>query len=162
MATRRTGLLLAGVAAATIGVYVLAFVLSTTSDRQDTLDVGPVPAAASRACAELRVDLDALPPLGAGAPLADRLTRLAVQEEQVRELVAQVRTVGEPALRADVPAEQWLGDWEALAQARRAYAEAGAAGPFTPPVADGRPLPDRMGRVGLPACTVPPSLTTAP
>jgi len=162
VARRRTVIVLVGVALATVGVYVAAFSLDTTRDRPDTLDVEPVKGAASAACARLRADLDALPPLAPGAPTPQRLDRLAVQDAAVRTLVGDVRAVGEPALRRDVPAEQWLADWMSLADARRAYADGGAAGPFHPPVADGRPLTDRMGRVGVPTCVVPLSLTIAP
>ena len=67
MASTRSRLLLVLVAVATVGAYVVMFVLSTTSDAPDRLDVDPVPEAASRACTQLRADLDALPRLPAGA-----------------------------------------------------------------------------------------------
>ena len=162
MASRRTALLLVAAAVATVGVYVAMFSLSTTDDRPDTLDVGPVPAAASSACARLRADLDALPPLAGDAPAAVRAERLLAQDRAVRLLVEQVRAVGPQALAADEPAVQWLSDWEALAQAQRTHATSGAGGPFTPPVQDGRPISDRMGRVGVPACVVPRALVVAP
>jgi len=162
MPSTRTALLLGVVAVATVGVYVTAFALDTTRDRPDTLDVGPVPGAAASACARLRVSLDALPPLAPGSPQADRLARLAVQDRAVRDLVTSVRAVGEPALLKDVPSEQWLSDWTALADARLAYTAAGATGPFSPPMQDGRPVTDRMGMVGVSACSVPQALTVAP
>lgn len=162
MARTRTAVLLTVVAAATVGVYVAAFSLSTTKDRPDTLDVQPVKGVAATACTRLRSDLDALPRLPPGAPLQDRLDRLAVQDHAIQALVTKVRAVGEPALRKDVPAEQWLADWTTLADARRSYAEAGATGPFVPPAADGHPLSQRMSAVGLAACAVPDALTVAP
>ncbi len=162
MPSTRTALLLGVVAVATVGVYVTAFALDTTKDRPDTLDVEPVRGAASTACARLRADLDALPPLAPGASQPERLERLAVQNRSVRDLVTSVRAVGESALRKDVPAEQWLSDWTALADARLAYAAAGATGPFAPPVQDGRPITDRMGMVGVATCAVPQALTVAP
>lgn len=162
MGPRRTTVLVLVAAAATVGIYGSAFALSTTDDRPDHLDVDPVSSTASAACASLRADLDALPPLAPGAPPAERLDRLAVQDRAVRALVTTVRGVGQEALDADAPAEDWLADWERLAAARRAYAEAGAQGPFSQPVVDGRPLSDRMSGVGLDACRVPASLTAAP
>ena len=162
MASTRSRLLLVLVAVATVGAYVVMFVLSTTSDAPDRLDVDPVPGAASRACTQLRADLDALPPLPAGATQSERQERLRVEDAAVRRLVDDVRRLGEPALRADLPAEDWLSDWTTLADARDAYAASGATGPFTPPLVEGRPVNERMGRIGLDACVVPTALTTAP
>lgn len=162
MARRRTALLLVLVAAGTVAVYVTAFMLDTTRDDQATLDVEPVRGAAERACTMLRADLDALPPLPAGSSAADRLARLDVQDREIVTLISSVRSVGVEALRKDVPVDEWLADWTALADARRAYAAAGAVGPWSPPVVDGRLLTERMGRIGVPACVVPTSLTVAP
>lgn len=160
--SRRTKILLLVVAAGTVAVYVWAFTLSTTKDRPDQLDTPTVSAAAGTACARLRSGLNALPPLPAAATTADRQGRISQQNGQVTDMVAAVRAVGQPALDKDVPATTWLRDWEALAAARSAYAAAGATGPFVPPTADGRPLPDRMGRIGVAACAVPPALLAAP
>lgn len=162
MGSTRTAVLLVGVAVATVGVYVAMFSLDTTKDRPDTLDVAPVPGVAAAACSRLHTTLDPLPRLGPAAPLPARLDRLAVQDAAVRALVTQVRAVGAPALRKDVPAEQWLADWTTLADARKAYAAAGATGAFVPPAADGHPLTERMGAVGVSACTVPDALSAAP
>ena len=90
---------------------------------------------AADACTRLRADLDALPPLAADAPSQARRDRVAAQDRAVRGLITRVRAVGVPALDADVPAEAWLGDWATLADARLAWAAAGATGPFTPPEA---------------------------
>ena len=151
---------LAGVA--TVGSYVGMVVLSTTRDRVDHLDVEPVKSVAAAACTELRTAVDALPPLPPTASAAERQARVAEQGRLVDRLVQQVRAVGPEALAEDVPAEEWLGDWAALQAARQSWADDGATGPLAVPVADGRPLPDRMGRVGVAACLVPTPLTTAP
>ena len=87
---------------------------------------------------------------------------MAEQGRLVERLVQQVRAVGPEALAADVPAEEWLGDWATLQSARQAWADAGATGSAPVPQADGRPLSDRMGMVGLDACLVPVPLTTTP
>ncbi len=162
MGSRTSTLLLVAVGIATVGAYVTMFLLDTTRDRPDTLDLEPTRDAASVACTTLRTGLDNLPVLAPTASQADRLARLQVQQDAVAELVRTVRAVGPDALARDVPAEQWLADWAALAQAREAYAAAGATGPFSPPVADGRPISDRMTRIGVPACVVPQSLLVAP
>lgn len=162
MGSTRTALLLVGVAIATVGAYAAMFSLDTTKDRPDTFDVPPVPAVVEAACTRLHTALDPLPRLGPSAPLQARLDRLALQDSAVRALIAQVRTVGEPALRKDVPAEQWLADWATLADARKAYGAAGASGAFVPPAADGHPLTERMGAVGISACRVPDALSAAP
>ena len=162
MGPRRTALLLVAVGAATIGVYVVAFTLDTTRDRPDTLDVQPVKGVAQAACARLRTELDALSPLPAGTTLAQRQDRLAVQDRAVRALVTEVRAVGEPAQRKDVPAQTWLADWLTLADARQAYGAAGADGEFVPPSADGHPISERMSAVGIDTCVVPDALTVAP
>ena len=158
----RTALLLVVVTVGTLGVYVGIFVIDTTKDRKDTLDVQPVKGVASKACTELRLDLDGLPPLPPDAAQQQRLDRIAAQDRAVRTLISTVRAVGERDLHKDVPSEQWLADWATLADARAAYAAAGATGPFTQPFADGHPLTERMSAVGLPACVVPVSLTIAP
>jgi len=162
MGSTRTAVLLVGVAVATVGVYAAMFSLDTTKDRPDTLDVQPVKGVAAAACTRLHTTLDPLPRLAAAAPLQARLDRLAVQDAAVRALVTQVREVGEPALRKDVPAEQWLSDWTTLADVRRAYAAGGATGVFVSPSADGHALTERMGAVGISACKVPDALSAAP
>lgn len=151
---------LAGVA--TVGAYVGMFLLSTSRDRVDHLDVEPVRSTAAAACTQLRTDVDALPPLPPTASTPERQARVAEQGRIVDRLVEQVRAVGPAALAADVPAEEWLGDWVALRDARQEWADAGATGPVPAPQADGRPLTDRMGRVGVAPCLVPTGLTTAP
>lgn len=160
--SRRTKLLLLVVAAATVAVYVWSFTLSTTKDRPDQLDTKTVSTAAGAACARLRTGIAGLPALPPGAPTAERQERIREQNGQIDGLVAAVRAVGQPALDKDVPATAWLADWEALAAARSAYAAAGAAGPFSPPATEGRTLPDRMGRIGVAACTVPAALLASP
>lgn len=162
MARARTKVLLLLVAAFTVGVYVWSFALSTTKDRPDELDTAPVKTAAATACDRLRSGLAALPALPAGAPAADRTARVEEQDRQIAQLVTAVRAVGRRDLDRDLPATAWLADWEALASARQAYGAAGASGPFTPPIADGKPLPERMGRIGVPSCAVPAALLAPP
>ena len=159
MPRARTKVLLLGTGVFTIAVYVTAFALSTTKDRPDEFDSEALERATSSACASLRVDVDALPPLPAGAPEQARLGRLEEQDRLVRRFVAQVEAVGPAALDADVPGREWLGDWDRLADARQAYAAQGATGPFVVPMADGEPITRRMARVGVPACVVPNGLT---
>ena len=149
-------------AVGTLGVYGGSVVLASTGDAQDTLDDRPVRDRASAACTALRLDVDAEPPLPPSATREARLARLAEQDRLIARLVADVRGLGQPALAEDVPAEQWLADWEQLAAARRAYAQAGAQGGFTVPVENGQPLTYRMDRIGVPACLVPTGLTIGP
>ena len=147
---------------ATVSAYVGMFVLSTTRNRPDHLDVEPVRSTAAAACTQLRVDVDALPPLPPTATPGQRQERVGDQLQLLDRLVAQVRAVGPEALAADEPALDWLEDWAALRRARQAWADAGATGPFTLPLVDGRPLPDRMASVGVEPCLVPTALTIAP
>lgn len=147
---------------ATVGAYASMLLLSTTQDRPDHLDVEPVKGVAAAACTELRTAVDALPPLAPTASAADRRVRVEEQGRLVGRLVEQVRAVGPEALARDVPVQEWLGDWATLGSVRQAWAEAGATGPVPVPVAEGRPLADRMGRVGVASCRVPTALTTAP
>ncbi len=151
---------LAGVA--TVGSYVGMILISTTRDRVDHLDVEPVKSVAAAACTELRTAVDALPPLPPTAATAERQARVAEQGRLVDRLVEQVSAVGPEALAKDVPAQEWLGDWTTLQAARQSWADAGATGAVPVPVADGRPLADRMGRVGVASCLVPTPLLTAP
>ena len=83
---------LAGVA--TVGAYAGMFLLSSTRDRVDQLDVEPVRSVATAACTDLRVAVDALPPLAPGAGAAERQARVAEQGRLVDRLVQQVRAVG--------------------------------------------------------------------
>jgi len=149
-------------AVGTLAVYGGSVVLTGIRDGQDTLDSRPVRDRASAACTALRLDVDAEQPLPSSAGRDARLARLAEQDRLVARLVADVRGLGPAALAEDVPAEQWLADWEQLAAARRAYGEAGAQGAFVVPVEDGRPITYRMDRVGVPACVVPTGLTIGP
>jgi len=158
----RTKALLVLVAAGTIAVYATAFALSTTNDRPDQIDTDAVVQVATDACIRLRLGVDSLPPPAPQAPLAARRDRVAEQSRLVARLVADVRAVGRPALDADVPTEQWLGDWTALAQAREAYVDGGAVGTFSVPVQDGRPISDRMDAIGVDACRVPDGLKASP
>lgn len=157
-----TAVLLGLVAAATVGTYVFAFTLDTTKDRPDTLDVEPTKGVATSACNALQVGVSALPPLPDGAPAPARLERLAQQDALMRTLVSTVRAVGDEALGKDVPAREWLADWTALADARSAYAAAGATGTFTVPQEDGRAITERMDRIGIASCAVPSALTGTP
>lgn len=162
MGSRRTTVVLLVAGLATAGVYVAGFAFDTTRDRPDTLDVQPTKDVATQACTRMRLELDALPPLPAGASQQERRDRLAVQDRAVRELVDSVRALGEPVLRKDVPADAWLADWTLLADARTAYAAAGAQGPFVLPSPDGHPVTQRMNAIGVAPCVVPVPLTRAP
>ncbi len=156
---RSTALLLVVVGVLILGVYVASFLLSTTSDRVDQLDNPPVMDAASRACTDLRVAVDALPPLPSGATRSERLARADAQGVLVDRLVQQVQQVGDAALDADVPARSWLADWKTLASSRKSWARDGT-GPYAVPVRDGQPITRRMDAIGVDACTVPAGLVS--
>lgn len=162
MANARTKVLLLGAAAATVGVYVGAFLLFTTDDRPDQIDTAAVEQVATDACIRLRVAVDAAPPLAAGAPLDARQARVGEQEQLVARLVSDVQSVGPQALDEDVPAREWLADWQVLVQARRAFLDAGGAGGWALPVLDGRVVSERMDGIGVDACRVPDALKAAP
>lgn len=162
MPRARTRLLLLLAGAATLAVYGAAFVLSTTRDRPDQIDTQAVERVATDACVRLRVAVDALPPLPAGADLAARGARVGEQQQLVQRLVSDVEAVGPAALDEDVPAREWLGDWQVLVQARRAYLDAGGTGPWSVPVLDGRVVSERMDGIGVDACKVPDGLKAAP
>ena len=162
MAVARTPAVLLATTAALLAVYVGSAVRAATGDRADALDSPAVRDRARAACAELRVDLDARPPLTAPSSPDARRARIAEQDAAVGRLVAAVRSAGPAALSADEPAERWLADWEALAAARRDWART-ATGPFVAPQdAAGLPPPERMSRVGVAECVVPQSLRSAP
>ena len=161
MPSVRTALLLTAVAVGTLGVYVGIFVLDTTKDNPATLDVQPVKGVAEKACTELRLELDAMPPLPVDATAQQRRDRIAAQDRTVRTLISTVQGVGATALAEDETAAPWLADWATLADARAAYAAAGATGPFAAPVVDGHPIAERMSDA-LADCVVPVQLTTAP
>ena len=147
---------------AVVGVYVVAFLLSTTDDRVDQLDTDALRDVAGPACVTMRTEIDALPALPVGATDEERQARLDVQRVAVERFVAQVRTVGDAALDDDEPAREWLGDWEALLQARQDFATAGFTGDFAVPVEGGQPITMRMDDIGVDACQVPTALSTSP
>lgn len=158
----RTKLLLLLSAVALIAVYVAAVLLSTTEDRVDQLDSDVMKDAAAPACITLRTAIDAMPALEPGASTEQRSTRVTEQAGVVQAFVEQVRRVGDEALDDDVPAREWLGDWEALVRVRTDLAATGFTGAFALPQDGDRPITDRMNDIGVSACQVPTGLTTAP
>lgn len=161
MPSIRSALLLTAVTVGTLGVYVGIFVLDTTKDDPATLDVQPVKGVAEKACTELRLELDALPPLPADATVQQRRDRVAVQDRSVSTMISTVQAVGPSDLAADTGAQEWLADWRTLADAGTAWAGAGATGPYPAPAADGHLITERMNSA-VEGCVVPVQLTTAP
>lgn len=125
-------------------------------DRLELLDSDIVSDRAQRACEQLRASLPTVTQDSSASP-----TPASVREEtfHVRTLVSDVRSVGATALAKDLPAEDWLADWERLATLRDEYAnelerDSPARRP-TMPTVDGYALAHRMGSVGVVGCNVP-------
>lgn len=156
---RSTVLLLVLAGVLTLGVYVGSFLLSTTSDRVDQLDSPAVREVAQQACTDLRVAVDALPPVPPDADRTERIARVDRLSAIVAAFDEQVRQVGEQALDADEPARSWLADWASLISSRQQWAQAGT-GAYEVPVEDGQPITRRMDAIGVDACTVPAGLTS--
>ena len=95
---------------------------STTSTRAR-------PAAATAACTELRTAVDALPRCRRARRATRRQRGSPSRRGWSTRLVQQVPSVGPQALDADVPAEEWLADWQVLVQARAGLPHAGAPAP---------------------------------
>ena len=155
----RTALLLAVVAVFVVAVYAGSFLLFSTNDRVDQLDTQPVREVAAPACTDLRLAVDALPPLPSGASPADRLARVEQQRALVERFIARVEQAGDAALSADEPARSWLADWQTLVDSRERWVR-DATGPYAVPVEDGQPITRRMNAIGVDACTVPVGLTS--
>lgn len=89
----------------------------------------------------------------------------AIQEQNtaVTAMIRTVRALGAERLDNDHPMPGWLADWQTLVDQRARYATALASDrpiPFVVPIADDRPITDRMNEAGL-NCTVPSELTKA-
>ena len=140
-------LVLSGVMAA---LWVFGPIVFAGRDDPTALDSGPVRRTVLAACTQLRADLAALP---AGMAVPDRAE---AENRAVDQLVGRVRALGPSALAHDTPVEQWLGDWEQIAAARRQAVREGKR--FATPVAGGGPVNIRMFeliRSGLGKCDVP-------
>ncbi|GAB3441506.1 hypothetical protein GCM10027517_17660 [Phycicoccus ginsengisoli] len=127
-----------------------------TTDNPAVIENPDITAVASVACAQMR-ESAAAAAVGPAATLRQRVGAVNAQDDAVLELVARMRGLGEVRLAADVPAPEWVQDWERLVAARDAYARQLASGkPATLalPKVDGRPLVDRLNDVGL-NCRVP-------
>lgn len=156
----RTALLLVVVAVLVVAVYAGSFLLFTTKDRSDQLDSQPLREVAAPACTDLRLAVEALPPLPADAGQDDRLAQVDEQRALVDRFVARVREVGDAALDADEPARAWLADWQQLIDTREDWANGPSGVPYAVPVEDGQPITRRMNAIGVDACTVPAGLTS--
>ncbi|MEH1165303.1 hypothetical protein V6V47_07940 [Micromonospora sp. CPCC 205539] len=146
-----------------VGVSVAGFWMYANHDRIELIDSPQVSEVAERACASMRATVVATA-VSPGATPAARVRSLREQDTAVTAMVAQVRSLGSDRLRDDLPTTDWLTDWESLVAARERYADALSAGGdphFEVPTADGRPIVDRMNRVGL-TCEVPPQLVDLP
>lgn len=160
MATSRWRLWVARVAVVlalvSVGVALSRLWSYATTDDPAVIGNSDIAAVAGRACAEMR-DSAAAAAVGPAATLHQRVGALNAQNDAVIALVTQMRALGDARLASDLPAPQWIRDWERLVAARDAYARELAAGrraSLSLPVVDGRPLVDRLNDVGL-NCRVP-------
>jgi hypothetical protein len=143
-------IVLSGIVAA---LWVVGPMVFAGHDDPTAIDSRPVRRAVAAACTQLRADLATLP---GGLNQRDRAE---AENRAVERLVASVRALGHETLARDVPAEQWLGDWEQIVAARRRAVRDGTR--FAVPVAGGAPVNVRMFelvRSGLGQCDVPRQL----
>jgi hypothetical protein len=140
----------------TVGVAFSRLWSFATSDNPAVIENSDIAAVASVACAQMR-EAAASAAVGPTATLQQRVGAINAQDDAVMELVARMRWLGEARLASDVPAPEWVQDWERLVAARDAYARQLASGKpatLTLPQVDGRPLLERLNDVGL-NCRVP-------
>lgn len=131
MASLVVGATLLMAAAWAIGPYVFE-----DRDHVESLDSRPVREAAQAACSEMRAAVEADPGVETAMSAA-------------AAMVGRLRALGPEVLRADIPAEAWLDDWDRLLAARRAGQPV--------PVEDGVPIHRRMDELvkDLRECQVP-------
>lgn len=143
-----------------VGLSALGMARFMSHDRIELIERNDVVDQAERACGAMARDLRSLG--------SDRLSDSGALAARIREenasaerFVAKVREVGRDALADDVPADQWLSDWERIVEVRATYADrletSPAVDPPDVPTEAGRPITQRMNDVGV-ACAVPGQL----
>lgn len=83
--------------------------------------------------------------------------RVAAGNAAIATLVDDVEALGRERLADDDPALDWIADWQRLAEARAAFAQASAGGDanaavFEAPTTDGFPITERMIEVAPEPC----------
>ncbi|CAL9664177.1 hypothetical protein SUDANB95_07120 [Actinosynnema sp. ALI-1.44] len=142
----RSGPLVLGVLGA---LTVFGFASYANHDRPELIDDSAVAAAVERACAVMARDVR--------AAVGDPVAVIRARNDAVVAMVDAVRALGPDRIARDEPTAAWLADWRALVDARARYADdlaAGRAAVWTPPLADGVPVGDRLASVGV-DCAVP-------
>jgi hypothetical protein len=140
-------------------MFVFGLYVYTTGDNPEFLD-DQVSVRADAACAHLDTALRSLPPLPSTATDRARAARLDDQVVLMQALVTDMRGLPASVLRHDDPAEGWLRDWEALADARSQYADQlklGTSGAtmHEPQTSDGFPISGRMKDASTDSCYRP-------
>lgn len=164
--TRSIGAVVTGVVLSVVSVAGVAFlVLSVVGflqyanhDRIELLDLPDTADAAALACTELTGVL--------ADPVPDRAEQIARGDAAIARLTARMTALGDDVLDDDLPARDWIADWEAVAAAReevRASVVAGAPATFhVPQTEDGYDVTQRMASVGPEECARAVELATRP
>ncbi|XVV03762.1 hypothetical protein ACQPW3_41755 [Actinosynnema sp. CA-248983] len=142
----RSGPLVLGVLGA---LTVFGFASYANHDRPELIDNSAVAEAVAEACAVMARDVQ--------AAVGDRVAVIRARNDAVVAMVEAVRALGPDLIAGDEPTAAWLVDWHSLVDARARYADdlaAGRAPVWTPPVAGGAPVVDRLASVGV-DCAVP-------
>ncbi len=144
-----------------VALIAAAFVRLAALEDEDVIgyfDDERVVATVRISCARMLAEVSRVPIEGGGP---ERAEAVALQNQVVSAMVDRVREAIDPRQRAsDRPLEAWLADWEALVEAREAWARALAGGdapdaPEVPVDEDGEPVTTRMDLAAAGACTVP-------
>lgn len=135
--------------AAVAALWVYGLFVYANHDRTEFIDDPAVVAKVSIACTQLA---DELASMRRDGLRPDR----AAESAAVRAMVAAIRTLGEETINGDLPTEDWLDDWEALAESH--------AGARPVPVdGHGKSIVERMNTLatdsGVPQCQVPETLS---
>ena len=156
--SRAVWTILVTAAAAVVGWWLWGLWVYAQHDRIDQIDAPAVVDVADEACARLTTTVQRIDNPTLSLRDADRFR---AQSAAIADLVETIRQhVGEDQLHDDRPSLAWLDDWENLAQRAAAAADSLDAGlTLDPgvPLVDGKPITDRMNRVGL-TCQVSPAL----
>lgn len=133
----------------------------------DHLGVYDDPAVIERveaACAELNESVEAMGPAPATEDSRAVVQWMERQDDAMRALTADVRSLGQSRLEDDHPAIFWLEDWDTLLQLRQTYAAdlvAGRSARLEIPRQDGVPFTERMRESGV-TCSIPAVLIDVP
>ncbi len=125
---RPSGIAAATVVAASFLLWTYALSGVARKDPPDTLADSDYGAAAQALCAPFRISVDALPPAPASKTPQERAVVLGAATEELRQMVAALRTISPNNGPDQYIVTKWLADWDQYLADRTAYRDILASG----------------------------------